>query len=161
MLGGYLHNKLAIRLIQHYPKFINDIFISEDYYGLSPLHQAIVNEDPEMVSYLLRNGADLNQRCYGAHFCPDDQISSRSDSLEHEYVDLSLNTNYSGYFCLNSLICLLRKLYFGEYPLAFAACTNQKDCYRILRAKRADPNSQDTNGNTVLHMCVIHENLVN
>uniref|UniRef100_A0A914YX26 Ion transport domain-containing protein n=1 Tax=Panagrolaimus superbus TaxID=310955 RepID=A0A914YX26_9BILA len=50
-------------------------------------------------------------------------------------------------------------MYFGEYPLAFAACTNQLDCYRLLRAKRADPNQKDTNGNTVLHMTVIHENL--
>lgn len=39
------------------------------------------------------------------------------------------------------------RMYFGEYPLAFAACTNQFDCYRLLRAKKADPNSQDTNGN--------------
>ncbi|KAI6216081.1 Transient receptor potential cation channel subfamily V member 6 [Aphelenchoides besseyi] len=50
-------------------------------------------------------------------------------------------------------------MYFGEYPLAFAACTNQEDCYRILCANKADPNAQDTNGNTVLHMTVIHENL--
>ncbi|KAI6216082.1 Transient receptor potential cation channel subfamily V member 6 [Aphelenchoides besseyi] len=148
MQGGVMHNKLAIRMFEQYPKLINDIFISEDYYGelllhdllksfsgLSPLHQAIVNEEPWMVSYLLHNGADINQRCYGAHFCPDDQVSSRTDSLEHE------------------------KMYFGEYPLAFAACTNQEDCYRILRANKADPNCQDTNGNTVLHMTVIHENL--
>lgn len=53
-----------------------------------------------------------------------------------------------------------RRMYYGEYPLAFAACTNQADCYRLLRAKRADPNQQDTNGNTVLHMTVIHENMV-
>lgn len=33
MLGSAMHNKLAIRLIQQYPKLINDIFISEDYYG--------------------------------------------------------------------------------------------------------------------------------
>ncbi|KAI6189084.1 Transient receptor potential cation channel subfamily V member 6 [Aphelenchoides besseyi] len=147
MQGGVMHNKLAIRMFEQYPKLINDIFISEDYYGLSPLHQAIVNEEPWMVNYLLQNGADINQRCYGAHFCPDDQVSSRTDSLEHEYVEVALNTNYSG------------KMYFGEYPLAFAACTNQEDCYRILRAKKADPNAQDTNGNTVLHMTVIHENL--
>ena len=55
---------------------------------------------------------------------------------------------------------IYRRMYFGEYPIAFAACTNQKDCYRLLRAKRADPNLKDTNGNTVLHMTVIHENLV-
>uniref|UniRef100_A0A915MB36 ANK_REP_REGION domain-containing protein n=1 Tax=Meloidogyne javanica TaxID=6303 RepID=A0A915MB36_MELJA len=117
--------------------------------GLSPLHQAIVNEDPSLCNYLLQHGADVNQRCYGAFFCPDDQKGSRTDSLEHEYVELSLKTDYGG------------RMYFGEYPLAFAACTNQFDCYRLLRAKKADPNSQDTNGNgtTCLHMTVIHENM--
>ncbi|KAI1696929.1 ion transport protein domain-containing protein [Ditylenchus destructor] len=147
MQGSPLHNELAIRLMTEFPKLVNDVFLSEDYYGLSPLHQAIVNEDPGLTSFLLQKGADINQRCYGAFFCPDDQKSSRTDSLEHEYVELSLRTNYTG------------RMYYGEFPLAFAACTNQKDCYRLLRAKRADPNQQDTNGNTVLHMTVIHENM--
>jgi hypothetical protein len=31
--------------------------------GLSPLHQAIVNEDPSLCNYLLQHGADVNQRC--------------------------------------------------------------------------------------------------
>ncbi|VDM40306.1 unnamed protein product [Toxocara canis] len=143
--GTAVHNHLAVKLMLTYPKMINDIFISEDYYGLSPLHQAIVNEDPAMVNFLLQHGADINQRCYGASFCPDDQKSSRTDSLEHEYVELSQKTSYDG------------RMYFGEYPLSFAACTNQLDCYRLLRAKRADPNQKDTNGNTVLHLTVIHE----
>uniref|UniRef100_A0A914PUQ5 ANK_REP_REGION domain-containing protein n=1 Tax=Panagrolaimus davidi TaxID=227884 RepID=A0A914PUQ5_9BILA len=141
MQGSALHNKLAIKILSAYPKLINDIFISEEYYG------TIVNEDPYMTNYLLQHGADVNQRCYGAFFCANDQKSGRTDSLEHEYVDLPERTNYMG------------RMYFGEYPLAFAACTNQKDCYRLLRAKRADPNQKDTNGNTVLHMTVIHENL--
>uniref|UniRef100_A0A1I7VQW6 ANK_REP_REGION domain-containing protein n=1 Tax=Loa loa TaxID=7209 RepID=A0A1I7VQW6_LOALO len=143
--GTAIHNQLAIKLIKAYPKLVNDIFISEDYYGLSPLHQAIINEDPAMVLFLLRHGANINQRCYGAFFCPDDQKSSRTDSLEHEYVELSLKTTYNG------------RMYFGEYPLSFAACINQTDCYRILIAKHADPNRKDTNGNTVLHLAVIHE----
>ncbi|OZC09400.1 ankyrin repeat protein [Onchocerca flexuosa] len=143
--GTAIHNQLAIKLIKAYPKLVNDIFISEDYYGLSPLHQAIINEDPAMVLFLLRHGADINQRCYGAFFCPDDQKGSRTDSLEHEYVELSLKTTYNG------------RMYFGEYPLSFAACINQIDCYRILLAKHADPNRKDTNGNTVLHLAVIHE----
>ncbi|CAD5218107.1 unnamed protein product [Bursaphelenchus okinawaensis] len=148
MQGSIIHTKLAVYMLEHYPKLVNDVFISEDYYGLSPLHQAIVNEDPWMMCFLLRKGADINQRCYGALFCPEDQISSRTDSLEHEYVEINVsNSNYVG------------KMYFGEYPLAFAASTGQQDCYRILRACKADPNSQDTNGNTVLHMTVIHENL--
>uniref|UniRef100_A0A1I7XJ16 ANK_REP_REGION domain-containing protein n=1 Tax=Heterorhabditis bacteriophora TaxID=37862 RepID=A0A1I7XJ16_HETBA len=51
-------------------------------------------------------------------------------------------------------------MYFGEYPLSFAACMNHPDCYRLLIAHKANPNAQDTNGNTVLHMCVIHENMM-
>ncbi|PIO59820.1 ankyrin repeat protein, partial [Teladorsagia circumcincta] len=31
------------------------------------------------------------------------------------------------------------------------------DCFRLLRAFRADPNQTDTNGNTVLHLTVIHD----
>ena len=49
--------------------------------------------------------------------------------------------------------------YLGEYPLSFAAVTNQPDCVRLLIAGGADPNKQDFNGNTVLHMLVINDNL--
>uniref|UniRef100_A0A1I7ZKR4 ANK_REP_REGION domain-containing protein n=1 Tax=Steinernema glaseri TaxID=37863 RepID=A0A1I7ZKR4_9BILA len=139
------HNDLAKLLVKRYPKMVNDIFISEEYYGFSPLHQAIVNEDVEMVYFMCRNHADVHQRCYGSFFCAEDQKSSRTDSLEHEWVDLVHNTRYTG------------QMYWGEYPLSFAACTNQPDCFRLLRACKADPNQQDTNGNTVLHMAVIHE----
>ena len=144
--GTTIHNELAKRLVYRFPKLVNDICISEDYYGNSPLHQAIVNEDPEMVRFLLSRGADVHQRCFGAFFCPDDQRSSRTDSLEHEWVDVNQKSTYTG------------RTYWGEYPLSFAACTGQIDCVRLLRARKADPNRQDTNGNTVLHLMVIHEN---
>ncbi|CAI4228757.1 unnamed protein product [Auanema sp. JU1783] len=138
-------NELARQMVLKYPKMVNDIFISEEYYGLSPLHQAIVNEDLSMVYYLCRKGADVHQRCYGSFFCSDDQKASRTDSLEHEWVDLSPNTRYNG------------QMYWGEYPLSFAACTNQKDTFRLLKAFKADLNMMDTNGNTVLHLAVIHD----
>uniref|UniRef100_A0AC34G6A0 ANK_REP_REGION domain-containing protein n=1 Tax=Panagrolaimus sp. ES5 TaxID=591445 RepID=A0AC34G6A0_9BILA len=138
------HNTLAIKLVQHFPKMINDIFVSEEYYGLSPLHQAIVNEDIQMLYFLLKHKADVHQRCYGSFFCADDQKDTRSDSLEHEWVDVQPNTRYTG------------RMYWGEFPLSFAACTRQPDCIRLLCAFKADPNVRDTNGNTVLHMCVIH-----
>jgi hypothetical protein len=44
MQGGQIHKELAKRLIGEFPKLVNDIMLSEDYYGLSPLHQSIVNE---------------------------------------------------------------------------------------------------------------------
>ena len=53
-----------------------------------------------------------------------------------------------------------RYVYWGEYPLAFAACLGQEECYRLVLAKGADPNGQDTNGNTVLHMLVIYDKIV-
>ncbi|VDM62966.1 unnamed protein product [Angiostrongylus costaricensis] len=145
--GTDIHNKLAMKIIETFPKLVNDINISEDFYGLSPLHQAVINQDCHMVYVLLKRGADVNIRCYGAFFCAEDQKAGRTDSLEHEYVELSLKTNYTGH------------MYFGEYPLSFAACMNHPDCYRLLIAFKANPNAQDTNGNTVLHMCVIHENM--
>ncbi len=51
-------------------------------------------------------------------------------------------------------------VYWGEYPLAFAACLSQEECYRLVLAKGADPNGQDMNGNTVLHMLVIYDKQV-
>ncbi|KAK6747267.1 hypothetical protein RB195_000461 [Necator americanus] len=110
-------NELAKQIVIRFPKIVNDIFISEDYYelsallGLSPLHQAIVNEDVGMVYFLCKKGADVHQR----------------------------------------------QMYWGELPLSFAACTNNQDCFRLLRAFKADPNMTDTNGNTVLHLTVIHD----
>ncbi|ULT89463.1 hypothetical protein L5515_007978 [Caenorhabditis briggsae] len=145
--GTALHNIIAKRLIHFFPKLINDICTSEDYYGLSPLHMAIVNQDAQFTSILLRLGADLNQRCYGAFFCAEDQKTSRTDSLEHEFVELTKNTNYTG------------SMYFGEYPLSFAVCTGHHDLFRMLLAKKANLNAQDTNGNTALHLCVIHDKM--
>lgn len=53
-----------------------------------------------------------------------------------------------------------RHVYFGEYPLSFAACLGQEECVRLLVAKGANPNYQDSNGNTVMHMLVIHDRKV-
>ncbi|PAV57531.1 hypothetical protein WR25_04828 [Diploscapter pachys] len=113
--------------------------------GLSPLHLAIINHDVKMVLTLLKKGADVNQRCLGAFFCTEDQKASRTDNMEHEEVELSVKTNYMG------------SMYFGEYPLSFAVCMEQPDMFRLLVAFKVNLNAQDTNGNTVCHLAVIHE----
>jgi hypothetical protein len=64
--------------------------------GESVLHLAIVNEDPALVKFLLDSGADYHERCVGNFMCPEDQKGSRTDSLDHEYVNLSPETNYEG-----------------------------------------------------------------
>ncbi|XP_043509612.1 transient receptor potential cation channel subfamily V member 5 isoform X1 [Frieseomelitta varia] len=142
-----IHIDLAKRLLRFYPKLINDVYISDEYYGESALHIAIVNEDPALVKFLLDSGADVHERCVGNFMCPEDQKASRSDSLDHEWVCVTPETNYNGY------------VYWGEYPLSFAACLGQEECYRLILARGADPDKQDTNGNTVLHMLVIYEKL--
>uniref|UniRef100_A0A0K0EHS3 ANK_REP_REGION domain-containing protein n=1 Tax=Strongyloides stercoralis TaxID=6248 RepID=A0A0K0EHS3_STRER len=143
--GSPIHCLLAKRIVKRFPKLVNDFMISEEYYGLSPLHQSIINDNLEMTYFLLKNGADINQRCYGAFFSTIDQRNTRWDNINHEYVEMSLDTNYEG------------KTYMGEYPLSFASSTNKLDFIRLLRAFKADPIVKDYNGNTPMHMAVIHE----
>jgi transient receptor potential cation channel subfamily V member 5 len=139
---------LAKRLVHHFPKMVNDIFTSDEFYGESPLHIAIINENPHMAKMLLKHGADVHQRACGKFFCPEDQKSERIDNLLSEYASLPSETDYSGYF------------YYGEYPLSWAAVLNQVECVRLLVAYGANVNKQDSNGNTALHMLVISNNLV-
>ncbi|CAK1600101.1 unnamed protein product [Parnassius mnemosyne] len=142
-----LRGDLAKRILRFYPKLINDIYISDEYYGESVLHMTIVNENPTMVKFLLDAGADYHERFCGNFICPEDQKASRYDSLDHEWVNVQPNTNYEGY------------VYWGEYPLSFAACLGQEESYRLILARGANPDKQDTNGNTVLHMLIIYDKM--
>lgn len=65
--------------------------------GENVLHIAIVNEDPSMVKYLLDADVNIQERCFGNFMCPEDQKSSRTDSLDHEWVNVCPETNYDGY----------------------------------------------------------------
>ncbi|KAK5646070.1 hypothetical protein RI129_004534 [Pyrocoelia pectoralis] len=142
-----IHADIAKRVLRFYPKLINDIYLSDEYYGENVLHIAVVNEDPGMVKYLLESGADFEERCFGNFWSPEDQKSSRQDSLDQEVVLVSPETNYKGY------------VYWGEYALSISACLGQEECYRLILAKGADPNVQDTNGNTALHLLIIYEKM--
>eukprot|EP00798_Chlamydomonas_sp_ICE-L_P026129 gene26129-11847_t len=51
-------------------------------------------------------------------------------------------------------------VYYGEYPLSFAACTGQKDIVSYLKRHGARVNGdKDASGNTALHMCVHHDQI--
>ena len=47
----------------------------------------------------------------------------------------------------------------GEYPLSWAACLCNEGIYNLLLLKGADPDAQDSYGNTVLHMVVVADQL--
>ena len=47
----------------------------------------------------------------------------RSDSLDHEEVDLPLKTNFYGYVA------------WGEYPHSFAAVLDQEEIFRLIITK--------------------------
>ncbi len=141
------HLFLGRRLLKHFPKLINDVYLSEEYYGENVLHMSVVAEDPTMVKYLLDQGIEIHEKCFGNFFCPEDQKPSRNDSLDHEEVDLCIETNYAGY------------VYWGEYPLSFAAVLNQEECFRLILARGANPDLVDTNGCSVTHIMVVYDNM--
>ncbi|KAF2362077.1 Ankyrin repeat [Trinorchestia longiramus] len=142
-----VHNELLKRCLKIYPNMINDVYLADEYYGENALHIAIVNEDPAMVKVLLDYGANYHERCIGNFFCAEDQKIYKQDNYLHEWYDLPVKTNYHGY------------VYWGEYPLSFAACLDQEECYRLILARGANPDNQDTNGNTVTHMMVIFDKI--
>ena len=130
LMGTQTHLTCGRRMLKWYPKLINDVYLSEEYYGENVLHMSAVAEDPMMVKYLLEEGVNIHERAYGNFFCPEDQKPSRNDSLEHEEVDVCTKTNYDGY------------VYWGEYPLNFAAVLNQEECYRLILARGANHDLQ-------------------
>jgi transient receptor potential cation channel subfamily V protein 5 len=170
LMQSSTHLFCARRLLKWYPKLINDVYLSEEYYGAyenrivqkyvfsnrvnsihkgeNVLHMSVVAEDPTMVKYLLDEGVDIHRRCYGNFFCPDDQRPTRGDSLEYEEVDVALRTNYKGYVA------------WGEYSLSFAAVLSQEECYRLILSRGADHDLCDSNGNSVTHIMVVFDNIV-
>ncbi len=107
-----------------------------------------MSKDIFMIKYLIRVGVGVNERCLGRFFSPDDQKKLLKTNPLDEYFIFPTKTNYMGIS------------YLGEYPLSHAAVLNQQEAVRVLCVQGADPNMQDTNGNTVFHLLVINNNFV-
>jgi len=129
--------EMAWALLELYPAMALDQYEGHEYYGETSVHIVIVNGDLDSLKLLIgRCGADVHARARGRFFMPEDS----KDKMKQA-------TNYDGY------------AYYGEYPASFAACFDDKEMYDYLIRKGADPNKQDTFGNTVLHLCVIHNKI--
>ena len=59
--GSAIHLHLAKRLLKHFPLLLNDIYLSDEYYGENVLHMSCVAEDPSVVKWLLEIGSDINR----------------------------------------------------------------------------------------------------
>ncbi|KAM3961447.1 LOW QUALITY PROTEIN: transient receptor potential cation channel subfamily V iav [Aphomia sociella] len=131
-----IHTRLARTLVKCFPKLSLDVVEGEEYLGASSLHLAIAYSNNELVQDLVEAGADVNQRAIGSFFLPRDQ----------QCVPPRV-TNYEGL------------AYLGEYPLAWAACCANEAVYNLLLDSGADPDSQDSFGNMILHMVVVCDKL--
>uniref|UniRef100_H2Z593 Ion transport domain-containing protein n=1 Tax=Ciona savignyi TaxID=51511 RepID=H2Z593_CIOSA len=140
------HNMLAMEMVEVFPNLLVDIYLGDEYYGENVLHMAIANEDMSMIKFILEESKKVEERCCGSFFCPSDQKSTRVDQPDKEQPLLSKETNYSGL------------IYWGEYPMMFAACSMQVGAFELLLREGADIYATDSNLNNVLHMMVIHNN---
>jgi ankyrin repeat protein len=105
------------------------------YTGETILHIAIVQEEVEVVRYLLENGIDISSRAIGAFFQPR-FISSR-------YTDLSftqslmvrlagINLDREEFEAMKQIENVHSGCYYGEYPLSFAVSVGNIEICNLL-----------------------------
>ena len=51
-------------MLKWFPKLLNDIYLSEEYYGENVLHMGCVAEDASLVKWLLDIGSDIHRKSH-------------------------------------------------------------------------------------------------
>jgi len=125
-------HELVYWLIEFDPTLAHAVYEGEPYGGENCLHIAIVNKDHKMARRLARQfPALMRQAATGAFFRDGAALTPGS-------VDTPC--------------------YYGEFALHFAAATNQPQLFEALLAIDNEAiHLTDSLGNTVLHLCTLHE----
>lgn len=134
--------------------------------GETMLHLCFLYNTPEhqtMAKYLMTEFPDLIYECYDGedYFgenCLHVALIKQNKHMVEELLQRSgaddtrlLKAQATGRFFARGRPC-----YYGEFPLFFAACTSQKEMVDRLLDAGAQLDERDSNGNTVLHLLVIH-----
>ncbi len=131
-----------------------DVNVRDNTRGCTPLHYAANNNTPDIIDTLIQNGAKVNQKDY-SNFTPLHRCLSRSQPhfppstrviqmlIAHE---AEINTKNSG-----GKVLLSNPLYVKEN-------TNLKSIIKLLIYNGIDPNIQDKQGKTLLHLCSYNPN---
>lgn len=120
------HQNMAKAILARFPLLITSEYTGAEYLGENCLHIATINKEVQLVEHLL-------------------------DLASPPQLTTLLNAQARGRFFHRQSAC-----YYGEYPLFFAACTQQKVLVDLLLEKGDSLNKVDSNGNTILHLLVIH-----
>jgi ankyrin repeat protein len=105
------------------------------YTGETILHIAIVQEEVEVVRYLLENGIEISSRATGVFFQPRFRSSRRTDlSFTQSLVAYIAGINLDREECIamNQIENVYSGCYYGEYPLSFAASVGNVEICNLL-----------------------------
>eukprot|EP00004_Rigifila_ramosa_P002325 TRINITY_DN1241_c0_g1_i1.p1 TRINITY_DN1241_c0_g1~~TRINITY_DN1241_c0_g1_i1.p1 ORF type:complete len:746 (+),score=207.97 TRINITY_DN1241_c0_g1_i1:231-2240(+) len=125
-----VYKEIAEYLMKTYPELVNSRYTQEPYLGETCAHLCAAHNDLETLKFLDEN---------------------KFDFLE--------NPQATGEFFKGRGKGFKGQAYFGQNILAFAVCTNSFEIVKwLIEIKRLHPmiNQPDANGNTTMHLCVIH-----
>lgn len=130
--------------------------------GETPLHWCFLYyryEQREIAFHLLKNFKYLAKDTYeGEKYCGENVLHMAIVHRDFQMVKFLAENEPSlvhgkatGEFFLPPSPC-----YYGEVPICFAACTNQKEMVDYLLANGANLSMTDSRGNSIFHLLVLH-----